>query len=102
MISKEEIINILDEHSYKAYPDGDVVGKIDFDDIADCIISKLKEPNNVSGTLLLSRLFEIANDKNEDGMPVIKVLDKPNGGTIPYIRYDAMVKELNNLLKTKL
>ena len=53
----------------------------------------------VSGSLLLHDLFQVANIKNEDGMPVIKYVDKPNGGSVAYVRHDAMVKKLNTLLK---
>lgn len=53
----------------------------------------------VSGSLLLHDLFQVANIKNEDGMPVIKFVDKPNGGSVAYVRHDAMVKKLNTLLK---
>ena len=53
----------------------------------------------VSGSLLLHDLFQVANIKNEDGMPVIKYVDKPNGGSVAYVRYDAMVKKLDNLFK---
>lgn len=53
----------------------------------------------VSGSLLLHDLFKIANFKNKDGMPVVKYIDKPSGGSIAYIRHDAMVKKLNAILK---
>ena len=53
----------------------------------------------VSGSLLLHDLFQVANIKNEDGMPVIKYVDKANGGSVDYVRQDAMVKKLNTLLK---
>ena len=53
----------------------------------------------VSGSLLLHDLFQVANIKNDDGMPVIKYVDKPNGGSVAYVRHDAMVKKLNALLK---
>lgn len=53
----------------------------------------------VSGSLLLLDLMQVANIKNEDGMPVISYLDKPNGGSVAYVRHDAMVKKLNNLLE---
>lgn len=53
----------------------------------------------VSGLLLLHDLFQVANIKNEDGMPVIKYVDKPNGGSVAYVRYDAMIQKLDNLLK---
>ena len=44
MITKEQIINILEEHSFKVYQHGDVVAKSDFDNIADCIVKNLNIP----------------------------------------------------------
>ena len=41
MITKEQIINILEEHTFKVYQHGDVVAKSDFDSIADCIVKNL-------------------------------------------------------------
>jgi len=54
---------------------------------------------DVSGSLLLHDLFAVAAIENEDGMPVIKYVDKPNGGSVAYVRHDAMVNKLNGLLK---
>lgn len=54
--------------------------------------------NAFSGTLLLQNLMQVANVENDDGMPVIKHFDKANGGSIAYVRYDAMVKKLNTLV----
>lgn len=70
-------------------------------------IDDLKEENEklkfrlslVSGSLLLHDLFQVAAIENEDGMPVIKYVDKPNGGSVAYVRHDAMVNKLNALLK---
>ena len=55
--------------------------------------------SSVSGSLLLRDLFQVAAIENEDCMPVIKYVDKPNGGSVAYVRHDAMVKKLNALLK---
>lgn len=38
--------------------------------------------------------------KNEDGMPIVMYVDKPNGGNIIYFRYDAVIKQLNTILKS--
>ena len=76
----------------------------------DVLIEQLKKVNeeneklkfrlsNVSGSLLLHDLFQVAAIENEDGMPVIKYADKPNGGSVAYVRHDAMVNKLNALLK---
>lgn len=51
----------------------------------------------VSGSLLLHDLFQVAAIKNEDEMEVIKYIDKPNGGSVAYVRYDAVVNKLNSL-----
>ena len=59
---------------------------------------QLQQPP-VSGSLLLHDLFQVAAIENEDGMPVIKYVDKPNGGSVAYVRHDAMVNKLNALLK---
>ena len=53
----------------------------------------------VSGALLLSKLFDEAKLKDEDGMPVVHYVEKPNGGGIAYLRYDAVVKKLNAMLE---
>jgi len=52
----------------------------------------------ISGSLLLLDLFQVAGIKNEDGMAVIEYIDKPNGGSVAYVRHDAMVNKLNSLL----
>ena len=54
--------------------------------------------SSVSGSLLLHDLFQVAAIENEDSMPVIKYIDKPNGESVAYVRYDAMVNKLNTLL----
>lgn len=51
---------------------------------------------SIKGELILHDLFQIAAFKNEDGMPVIKYVDKPNGGSVAYIRHDSMVKKINS------
>ncbi len=53
----------------------------------------------VSGSLLLLELMQVAAIKNEDGMPVVHYVDKPNGGSIAYLRHDAVVKRLNSMLE---
>lgn len=55
---------------------------------------------NVSGSLLLYELMQVAAIKNEDGMPVISYVDKPNGGSVAYLRHDAVVKKLNSMMDT--
>ena len=52
----------------------------------------------VSGSLLFAELLQKAELKNEDGMPVVEYVDKPNGGSVAYLRHDAVVKKLNQLL----
>lgn len=52
----------------------------------------------ISGSLLLHDILQVGNFKNEDGMPVVKMVDKPNGGSVAYIRHDAMVKKLNSIM----
>jgi hypothetical protein len=54
---------------------------------------------SVSGSLLLYDLMQVAAIKNEDGMPVVSYVDKPNGGSIAYLRHDAVVKRLNDMIK---
>jgi hypothetical protein len=51
------------------------------------------------GSSILQDLCQAAAIKNEDGMPVIKYVDKPNGGSVAYVRHDAMVNKLNTLVK---
>jgi hypothetical protein len=55
----------------------------------------------VSGSLLLHILLQKADIVNEDGMPVIKYVEKPNGGSVAYVRHDSMVKTLNSIIKDK-
>jgi len=55
----------------------------------------------VSGSFLLAKLLEEAEVQNEDGMESVKYIDKPNGGSVAYLRHDAVVKKLNQLLKSK-
>lgn len=55
---------------------------------------------NVSGSLLLYELMQVAGIKNEDGMPVVSFVDKPNGGSVAYLRHDAVVKKLNSMMET--
>lgn len=80
------------------------------DETVNVLIEQLKKVNeenenlkfrlsSVSGSLLLHDLFQVAAIENEDGMPVIKHVDKPNGGSVAYVRHDAMVNKLNGLLK---
>jgi hypothetical protein len=52
-----------------------------------------------NGSSVLNDLMQVANVKNEDGMPVVSYVDKPNGGSMAYLRYDAVVKRLNTLIK---
>lgn len=52
----------------------------------------------VTGSLLLLELMQVAAIKNEDGMPVVEYVDKPNGGSVAYLRHDAVVNKLNALL----
>jgi hypothetical protein len=78
-------------------------GKVSADAVLTAVEIYSSASNNgkpiVSGSLLLHDLFHVAAIENEDGMPVIKWIDKPNGGSIAYVRYDAMVNKLNALLK---
>lgn len=53
----------------------------------------------VSGTLLLAELMKRKDEKNLNGQPVIRLIDDEIGGGTTYIRYDAMVKTLNDLVK---
>lgn len=53
---------------------------------------------NVSGSLLLWELMQVAAIKNKDGMSVVHYVDKPNGGSIAYLRHDAVVKKLNSMI----
>jgi hypothetical protein len=43
----------------------------------------------------VAELMQDGNIKNEDGMPVVYYVDKPNGGSVAYLRYDAVVKKFN-------
>ena len=54
---------------------------------------------HVSGSLLLFELMLIAAIKNEEGMPIVHYVDKPNGGSVAYLRHDAVVSKLNSMLK---
>ncbi len=62
MITKEQIINILDDHSFKVYQHGDVVAKSDFYNIADCIVKNLNIPavSNSVKIALLKQLEELS------------------------------------------
>lgn len=51
-----------------------------------------------NGQTILLELMQIANVKNEDGMPVIEYVEKPNGGSVAYVRHDVLVKKLNTLI----
>lgn len=67
-----------------------------------CGIWKLGEELNllsVSGTLLLTELMKRADETNLNGHPVIRDIEDKSGGSTKYVRYDAMVYELNKLLK---
>ena len=55
---------------------------------------------NVSGSLLLWELMQVAAIKNKDGMSVVHYVDKPNGGSIAYLRHDAVVKKLNSMIES--
>ncbi len=56
--------------------------------------------SEISGTLLFSELLKRADEVNEDGLPVVKRIEsEPNGCDTPYLRYDAVVFELNKLNK---
>jgi len=53
----------------------------------------------VSGSLLLSELLKDSKLKNEDGMAVVEYINKQNGGSVAYLRHDAVVKKINQLMK---
>lgn len=48
-----------------------------------------------AGQELLCAMMDRAGEFNEDGMPVVKMVDKENGGSVTYLRYDAVVKFCN-------
>lgn len=52
----------------------------------------------ISGSWLLFELMQVAAIKNEDGMPIVHYVDKPNGGSVAYLRHDAVVNKLNSML----
>lgn len=64
-------------------------------------IKELEERPTISSNDIMIELFAMAGMKNEDGMKVIEYLDKENGGSIAYLRHDAVVKTINKLTPPK-
>ncbi len=58
-----------------------------------------KDIDAFSSSLVLLDLMQVANFKNEDGIPLIEYVSKPNGGSVAYVRHDAMVNRINALIK---
>jgi Protein of unknown function (DUF551) len=56
--------------------------------------------NLFNASVFLYELMQVANIKNEDGMQVVEYINKPNGGSIAYLRHDAVVKKLNKILQS--
>lgn len=67
----------------------------------DTRIKELEERPTISSNDIMIELFAMAGMKNEDGMKVIEYLDKENGGSIAYLRHDAVVKTINKLTPPK-
>ena len=67
----------------------------------DARIKELEERPTISSNDIMIELFAMAGMKNEDGMKVIEYLDKENGGSIAYLRHDAVVKTINKLTPPK-
>lgn len=44
--------------------------------------------------------MQVAAIKNEDGMPVVSYVDKPNGGSVAYLRHDVVVNRLNGMIES--
>lgn len=53
------------------------------------------ESVQTAGQELLCAMMDRGGEFNNDGMPVIKMVDKKNGGSVTYLRYDAVVKFCN-------
>ena len=53
------------------------------------------EPLLTAGQELLCAMMDRCDEFSKDGMPVIKMVDKKNGGSVTYLRYDAVVKYCN-------
>ena len=64
-------------------------------------IKEMEERPTISSNDIMIELFAMAGMKNEDGMKVIEYLDKENGGSIAYLRHDAVVKTINKLTPPK-
>lgn len=48
---------------------------------------------------VLKKLLERGQETNTDGMPVVKWVDKDNKGCLAYLRYDAVIYEINAAIK---
>lgn len=53
----------------------------------------------ISGTKVVMALVARGTEKDWAGMPVVMVVKKPEGGMINYLRYDAVIKEVNKYNK---
>jgi hypothetical protein len=62
-------------------------------------LEHFKQKKGITGTELLIELLKNSDSTDFDGMPIVRLLPKANGGAIKYIRYDAMVSTLNKLNK---
>lgn len=56
---------------------------------------------NNKGSAVLRNILKRKDEINEDNMAVVKFIKKPNGGITAYIRYDALVFEINKLKTRK-
>jgi hypothetical protein len=56
--------------------------------------------NLFNASVFLYELMQVANIKNEDGMQVVEYINKSNGGSVAYLRHDAVVKKLNTILQS--
>lgn len=68
------------------------------------LVSIVDEPNKeeqgeISGSTILKALLSRGNDINESGHPIRIMRPNKFGGSCTYLRYDAIVKEINDQLE---
>ncbi len=56
-------------------------------------------PTEINGSILLKKLMDRKDEKNLNGQPITRIIEDKIGGSTTYIRHDAMVKTLNELIK---
>ncbi len=62
---------------------------------------KILDKQDITGTQLMNALLKRKSEKNGEGMPVVKQVGTPHGGSTTYIRYDSVIYGLNYQRKLK-